>query len=82
VTEEWRRYDGSQCVHRPAQISPERLTAMFWWLYRKVFSLGSILKRTVLNPAVAKRPLLCLLAFGVNLHYRKYVMRKVPPNIF
>jgi radical SAM superfamily enzyme YgiQ (UPF0313 family) len=82
VTEDWQKYDGSQCVHRPEKINPEKLTEMYWWLYRKVFSLKNMLKRTILNPTVAKRPSLCLFALGVNLHYRKYVMNKVPPNIF
>jgi radical SAM superfamily enzyme YgiQ (UPF0313 family) len=82
VTEDYRKYDGSQCVHRPAKISPEKLTEMFWWLYREVFSWKSILQRTLLNPAALKSPRLHLLALAVNLHYRKYVMKRVPPNIF
>jgi radical SAM superfamily enzyme YgiQ (UPF0313 family) len=82
VTKDYQKYDGSQCVHRPAKISPERLTEMFWWLYRRVFSWKSIMQRTILNPAALKSPRLHVLALAVNLHYRKYVMKKVPPNIF
>ena len=82
LTEDLQKYDGSQCVHIPAKISPEKLTEMFWWLYRKVFSWKSILRRTILNPAFFKSPLMHLFALGVNLHYRKYVRKKVPPNIF
>lgn len=82
LTENLQKYDGSQCVHKPAKISPEKLTEMFWWLYRKVFSWRSILRRTILNQAFLRSPLLHLFALGVNLHYRKYVRKKVPPNIF
>ena len=82
LTEELRKYDGSQCVHIPAKISPEKLTEMFWWLYGKVFSLKSIVRRTIMNPAAIKSPLLHLFALYVNLHYRKYVRKRVPPNIF
>lgn len=81
ITEDWKLYDGSICVFRPAKISPEKLTDLFWWLYRKVFSWKSILRRTIFNPAFLKSPLLHLFALSVNLHYRKYVMKRVPPNI-
>ena len=40
------------------------------------------LRRVVLNPRALRRPLMHLFALGVNLHYRKYVMKRVPPNIF
>jgi radical SAM superfamily enzyme YgiQ (UPF0313 family) len=82
LTEDLQNFDGSQCVHKPAQISPHRLTEMFWWLYKKVFTWKSILRRTLLNPMVVKSPLLHLFAFYVNLHYRRYVRKRVPPNIF
>ena len=82
VTEDLEKYDGSQCVHKPAKISPEKLTEMYWWLYQKVFSFKNILHRTIFNPAARKSPFLHLFAFAVNLHYRKYVRKRVPPNIF
>jgi len=81
ITEDWKLYDGSVCVYQPAKISPEKLTELFWWLYKKVFTWKSILRRTIFNPAVLHSPLIYLFAFGVNLHYRKYVIKKVPPNI-
>ena len=82
ITEDLQKYDGSQCVHVPAKISPQKLTEMFWWLYGKVFSYKSILRRTVLNPAALKSPFLYLFALYVNLHYRKYIRKRVSPNIF
>lgn len=82
LTEDLRKYDGSQCVHKPEKISPQQLTELFWWLYAKVFSWGSIFRRTIFHPAALKRPGMHLFALIVNLHYRKYVRKKVPPNIF
>ena len=82
VTEDWERFDGSQAVHRPARMTPEELTELYWWLNRQVFSWRSILHRTLLNPAILQQPGLHLFAFAVNLHYRRYVYRRVPPNIF
>ncbi len=82
VTDEWERFDGSQAVHTPTHMGAEQLTELYWWLNRQIFSWRSILHRTLLNPAARKQPGLHLFAFGVNLHYRRYVMKRVPPNIF
>jgi radical SAM superfamily enzyme YgiQ (UPF0313 family) len=82
VHEDFRRYSGSEAVHRPAKLSAERLTELYWWLNGRVFSLPSILRRTLLHPRVLRFPLQQLFALGVNLHYRRYVRRRVPPNIF
>ncbi len=82
LTEDFEKYDGTQCVHIPAKISPEKLTEMFWNLYRKVFTLRSIFRRTIFNPAAIKSPKMYLFALAVNLHYRKYIKKGVPPNIF
>lgn len=82
VTEDWKLYDGSRCVHRPKLIEPEELTQMYWWLNRQIFSFKSIIKRLILNPSMWKKPYMLIFAFVVNLHYRKYVLKKVTPNIF
>jgi radical SAM superfamily enzyme YgiQ (UPF0313 family) len=82
LTEDLQEYDGSKCVFQPARISPEKLGEMFWWLYNKVFSWRSILKRTLLNRGILKSPHLYFFAFAVNVHYRSYIRKKIPPNIF
>jgi len=82
VTHEWERFDGSQAVHNPTHLKAEQLTELYWWLNRQIFSWRSIMRRTLLNPAARKQPGMHLFAFGVNMHYRRYVMKRVPPNIF
>ncbi len=82
ITHDWERFDGSQAVHTTPHLEPEQLTELYWWLNRQIFSMRSILRRTLLNPAARKQPGLHLFAFAVNLHYRRYVMKRVPPNIF
>ena len=82
ITEDLEKFDGAQCVHIPEKISPEETTELFWWLYKKVFTVKNILKRTLFHPSFLKAPSLYLFAFIINLHYRKYVKKKVPPNIF
>lgn len=82
VTEDWKLFDGSRCVHKPKLIEPERLTQMYWWLNRQIFSFRSIFKRILLNPSLWKKPYMIIFALMVNLHYRKYILKKVTPNIF
>ena len=81
VTEDWKLFDGSRCVHKPKLIDPEILTQMYWWLNKKIFSWKSIFRRVILNPALWKKPYMLIFALFVNLHYRKYVLKKVTPNI-
>lgn len=82
LTEELSEYTTMKAVHRPARIEPAVLDAAFWELYLRTYSLGSILKRTLFHPCFWKRPGTYLFALFVNLHYRRYVRRGVPPNIF
>lgn len=82
LTEDLKEYDGSHCVHKPANISPQKLNELYWWLNRKVFSWKNIIKRTIFHPAALRSPFLYLFALAVNLHYRRYIKKGVPPNIF
>jgi radical SAM superfamily enzyme YgiQ (UPF0313 family) len=82
LTEDLRKFDGTQCVHKPVKIEAEHLTNMFWWLNNKVFSLYSIFRRTLFNPRLWKNPRNLLLALYVNFHYRHYIKRRTVPNIF
>jgi radical SAM superfamily enzyme YgiQ (UPF0313 family) len=82
LTDDLEKFDGSQCVHQPEKLSPEKTTELFWWLYKKVFSIKSILRRTLLNPSTLRTPSRYLFAFIINLHYRNYIRKGVPPNIF
>jgi radical SAM superfamily enzyme YgiQ (UPF0313 family) len=82
LTEDLKEFDGAKCVHIPDKITPEKLTAMYWWLNTKTFSLMSILHRVLLNKNLWKAPKMLLFSIGINFHYRHYVMKKVTPNIF
>lgn len=82
LTEDYEKYDGVNCVHIPERIEPGKLTEMYWWLNRKVFSAGSIFRRVILNRYLWKNLKMMILSLAVNLHYRRYVYNKIPPNIF
>lgn len=82
VTDEWKLFDGTRCVHRPERIDPDRLTEMYWWLNGEIFSWRSIFRRVIGNRLLWRNPMMLGFALVVNLHYRRYVRKKVPPNIF
>ncbi len=75
-------YNGAEAVHIPNTMTPEQLTEAYWRLYRKVFSLSSILSRTILRREFMQRPLDFLLYLAVNLYYRQDIKKRVPPNIY
>lgn len=75
-------YNGAEAVHLPLSMTPQQLTEAYWLLYRKVFSLSSILSRTILRKQMLKRPLDCLLYLAVNLYYQHSIRKRIPPNIY
>ena len=81
IRQEHQYYDAAHCVHIPEKITPEDLEQMYHWMNKKIFSMRSIILRTLLNSSILKQPLNHLMAFAVNLHYRKSVRRGDTPLI-
>jgi radical SAM superfamily enzyme YgiQ (UPF0313 family) len=82
LTEDWKSYDGSRCIHKPRKIDAETVTELYWWINNQMYSFKSIIKRIVLNPVLWKKPIMLIFAIVVNLHYRRYVKKRITPNIF
>lgn len=80
--EDYNYYTATNCVHTPANMTPAELNQMYWWLYKRVYTLPNILKRTLLNRSFLKHPATLLFAFFVNLKYRKSIKNGDAPNIF
>lgn len=74
-------YNGTEAVHLPKNMSPEELTQAYWELYDQVFSVRSIVKRTILQERFWKEPLTYLFYLSVNLYYRYQIKRRITPNI-
>lgn len=79
--EDYTRYTATDAVHRPANISPERLTELYWWLYKKVYSVPNVIRRTLLHKNFFRHPLINLFAFYVNMQYRRFIKKGDAPNI-
>jgi hypothetical protein len=80
--EDFSRYTGYRCVHQPLDLSSQELDRRYDELNRRVYSLGSILRRTLLNPDLQRNPGAYLLAFFVNLRYLQHVRRNEIPLVF
>lgn len=74
-------YNGTEAVHIPKNMTPEQLTEAYWKLYNDVFTIKSIVKRTLLHSDFFKRPVMYLFYLGVNLFYRYQIKNKITPNI-
>lgn len=82
LNEDFSKYTATNCVFKPANMTPAELDEMFWWLYRKVYSMPDIIYRTLLNGHFFRNPVLYFYAFIVNLTYRKFIKNGDGPNIF
>jgi radical SAM superfamily enzyme YgiQ (UPF0313 family) len=82
ITEDFKEYSGTRCVFRPTNITADKIDELYWWLYETVFSIKSIVKRTIFNRTAVRNPAMLIFAFVVNMHYRRYIKKRVPPNIF
>lgn len=74
-------YNACEAVHVPKNMTPEELTAAYWDLYNEVYSIRSILKRTIFTKRFFKRPIDMLFFCFVNLFYRKHIKHGIVPNI-
>jgi radical SAM superfamily enzyme YgiQ (UPF0313 family) len=82
IHEDYNQYTTTNCVFKPANMTPEELNKLYWWLYRKVYSIPNILKRTIFSKFFIRNPGLHLFALIVNLNYRKFIINGDAPNIF
>jgi len=74
-------YNGTEAVHVPKNMTPQELTKAYWDLYNDVFTMRSILERTIFHSEFFKRPLTFLFYLSVNLYYRYQIKRRITPNI-
>lgn len=81
VNHQMYSYDGAEAIFQPRHMSPGELTEAYWKLYRKVFGVRSIMKRTIIRKDFWKSPLKYLFYMYVNLYYRHQILQGITPNI-
>lgn len=75
------RYNGTEAVHQPLNMSPEELTGAYWKLYNDVFRIKAIFKRTIFRRDFLRKPLKYIFYLYVNLYYRSQIKKGITPNI-
>lgn len=74
-------YNSCEAVHFPKNMTPEELTKAYWDLYNEVYTMRSIVKRTLFTKAFFKRPFMVIFYFFVNVFYRSQIKKGIVPNI-
>lgn len=89
MTEAGRIVDDNILEYRPSKsvlntphFTADQVTEQYWRVYEELYSLGNILRRTILHKRFLKHPRRTLFFFGVNMVYRSNIKRRVAPNIF
>jgi len=80
LSDDFTRYSGGSVVFRPRRMDPERLQNKYWEMYDRLFSWKGILHRVGRNHA-ALETYMSAFIFGVNLHYRAHIQRRITPGI-
>lgn len=74
-------YNGTEAVHIPRNMTPQELTEAYWQLYKDVFGVKNILKRTILHKGFLRKPGNGLFYLTVNLYYKYQIKNRITPNI-
>ncbi len=79
--ENYKKYTATDCVFAPKHFTPGELETAYMKLYKTVYSYPNIVRRTIFNRGIFKKPAIYLFSFFVNLIYRKSIHRGDAPNI-
>ena len=82
VDDNFLEYSPSKSVNNTPNFTSSEITEQYWRVYKELYSMKNILRRTIFNKRMLKHPFRTLFFFGVNMVYRGNIKRKVAPNIF
>lgn len=74
-------YRPSNAVINTPNMNAAEITMQYWRVYKKLYTAGAILRRTLFNKRLFRHPFRTLFFFGVNMVYRSQIKRKIAPNI-
>lgn len=82
VSQNVLEYRPSKSVNNTPNFTADEITSQYWRVYKELYTMKNILKRTIFNKRMLKHPGRTLFFLGVNLVYRYQIKRQVAPNIF
>ena len=74
-------YNSCEAVHIPKNMTPQELTNAYWNLYREVYKVKNILKRTIFTKKMLTNPMTSLFYLFINMYYRAQIRKGIVPNI-
>ncbi|MGH9346497.1 MAG: B12-binding domain-containing radical SAM protein [Vicinamibacterales bacterium] len=80
LSEDFTQYSGGRIVFKPRKMDPDRLQMKFWQMYDRLYSWKAIAHRVGRNHARLEA-YMSAFVFGVNLHYRAHIQRRITPGI-
>jgi radical SAM superfamily enzyme YgiQ (UPF0313 family) len=78
--QDFTQYTGGRIVFKPRRMDADYLQKKYWDMYERLFSWKSILHRVGRNRADLE-PYMSAFIFGVNIHYRRHIQRRITPGI-
>lgn len=75
-------YKPSKSVNNTPNFTAAEVTGQYWRVYKELYTIRTILRRTIFNKRMLKHPLRTTFFFAVNMVYRGNIKRKIAPNIF
>jgi radical SAM superfamily enzyme YgiQ (UPF0313 family) len=69
IDRNWAKYHTGEVIFKPLKMTPEELQRGYWWVFRKTYTLGNIIRRCLRSP----RNIACRI--GMNASYRKKSLR-------
>ncbi len=73
IDRDWAKYHTSEVIFRPRNMSVDELQRGYWWIFRKTYTIGNILRRSLRS----RRNIVFRL--GMNYSYRRKALRM--PNV-
>ena len=74
---DWSRYDMTQVVHRPANMSTKELTSGVLRCNRRLYSWPVILKKACRTLVLTRNPMAVMFSFQSNVNYRNVGRRPI-----
>jgi radical SAM superfamily enzyme YgiQ (UPF0313 family) len=87
LTKDWSRFDSYTCVFRPKNLSPDRLTQLYWQAARRITTVPAVLRRFAPPPLPRRGTMIpdalaTSLVFTNNLVlFRRDARRGLPPQV-
>ncbi len=81
IHENFKLYTATKCVFKPVHFTEEELDSAYWKLYKEVYKIKNVLKRTLFSPHFFKAPDIYIFSFFVNMVYRNSIRNGDAPNI-